>query len=59
MIVLTQWREGGGGREGRGLRDGEVVAASQTQDLSSVAEGSSHDDGLVAKLLVVVVDLGD
>lgn len=37
-------------------RDGQVVAASQLGDLASVAEGGTHDDGLVAVLLVVVVD---
>ena len=37
-------------------RDGQVVAASQLGDLSNVTEGSTHDDGLVAVLLVVVED---
>jgi hypothetical protein len=37
-------------------RDGQVVAASQLSDLASVAERGTHDDGLVAELLVVVED---
>lgn len=36
--------------------DGEVVAASELSDLTSVAERGTHDDGLVAVLLVVVED---
>ena len=40
-------------------RDCQVVAASKAQDLASVAERGTHHDGLVAKLLVVVVDLRD
>ena len=40
------------------LRNGQIIAASKPQDLSSVTEGGSHDDGLVAKLFVVIVDLG-
>lgn len=39
--------------------DGKVVAASELSDLASVAERSAHDNGLVAELLVVVVDLLD
>lgn len=39
--------------------DGQVVAASKLGDLASVAEGGTHDDGLVAKLLVVVEDALD
>lgn len=39
--------------------DSEVVAASELSDLTDVSEGSTHDDGLVAELLVVVVDLDD
>lgn len=35
-------------------RDGQVVTASQLCDLTDVTEGSTHDDGLVAVLLVVV-----
>jgi hypothetical protein len=35
-------------------RDGQVVTASQLCDLTGVTEGSSHDDGLVVILLVVV-----
>lgn len=38
-------------------RDGQVVAASQLGDLASVTERGTHDDGLVAVLLVVVVDV--
>ena len=37
-------------------RDGQVVAASQLGNLTSVAERGTHDDGLVAVLLVVVED---
>ena len=44
---------------GRSSRDGEVVTSSEPKDLSSVPERGSHDDGVVAKLLVVVEDLGD
>jgi hypothetical protein len=40
-------------------RDGQVVAASQLSDLASVAERGTHDDGLVAVLLVVVEDALD
>jgi hypothetical protein len=39
--------------------DGEVVAASELGDLTDVAEGGAHDNGLVAELLVVVEDLND
>lgn len=39
--------------------DGQVVAASELNDLASVSERSTHDNGLVAKLLVVVVDALD
>lgn len=39
--------------------DGEVVAASELSDLASVSERSTHNDGLVAKLLVVVEDAVD
>ena len=41
------------------LRDGEQVTASKPQNLSRVAEGSTHHHCLEAKLLVVVVDLCD
>eukprot|EP00754_Rhynchopus_humris_P018783 Rhum_TRINITY_DN14614_c20_g1::Rhum_TRINITY_DN14614_c20_g1_i1::g.104443::m.104443 len=41
----------------QGRSDGQVVAARQVLDLVGVAEGRAHDDGLVAELLVVVVDL--
>lgn len=37
-------------------RDGQVVATSQLGDLTSVTERSTHDNGLVAVLLVVVED---
>lgn len=37
-------------------RDGQVVTASKLSDLASVAERGTHDNGLVAKLLVVVED---
>lgn len=36
--------------------NGQVVAASELSDLASVSERSTHDNGLVAKLLVVVED---
>ena len=49
---------GYGGGSGRGThRDGQVVAAGELGDLANVAEGGTHDDGLVAVLLVVVEDL--
>lgn len=37
----------------------QVVAASELSNLASVSERSTHDNGLVAKLLVVVVDVLD
>lgn len=37
-------------------RDGQVVTARQLGDLARVAERGTHDDGLVAELLVVVED---
>lgn len=37
-------------------RDGQVVTASKFSDFTSVAERGTHNDGLVAKLLVVVKD---
>lgn len=40
-------------------RDGQVVAASKLSDLASVSERSTHDNGLVAVLLVVVEDALD
>ena len=40
-------------------RDGQEVASGQLLNLANGAEGGAHDDGLVAVLLVVVVDLGD
>ena len=39
--------------------DGEVVASGKLGDLTGVSEGSTHDDGLVTVLLVVVEDLLD
>lgn len=39
--------------------DGQVVTASELSDLSSVSERSTHDNGLVAVLLVVVEDALD
>lgn len=42
--------------EGQTYRDGQVVAASELGDLAGVTERSSHDNGLVAVLLVVVED---
>ena len=41
------------------LRDSEVVAASQGEDLPGVTEGGTHHDCLVPILLVVVEDTGD
>lgn len=43
----------------RTYRDGQVVAASKLGDLAGVAERGTHDDGLVAELLVVVEDALD
>ena len=40
-------------------RDGQVVAAGKLSDLASVAERGTHDNSLVAKLLVVVIDALD
>lgn len=40
-------------------RDGEIIASSELSDLASVTERGSHDNGLVAKLLVVLVDCLD
>ncbi len=37
-------------------RNGQVVTASKLSDLASVTERGAHDNGLVAKLLVVVED---
>ena len=39
--------------------DGEEVAAGEFDDLADVAEAGAHDHGLVAEILVVVVDRGD
>lgn len=38
-------------------RDGQVVTAGQLGDLTGVTERGSHDNGLVAVLLVVVEDV--
>lgn len=37
--------------------DGQVVTASKLGDFTSVTEGSTHDNGVVAVLLVVVEDV--
>ena len=39
--------------------DGQVVTASKLGDFTSVTEGSTHDDGVVAVLLVVVENVLD
>jgi hypothetical protein len=39
--------------------DGQVVTASELSDFTDVTEGGTHDNGLVAKLLVVVEDALD
>lgn len=39
--------------------NGEVVAASKLSDLADAPEGSAHNNGLVAVLLVVVEDVLD
>lgn len=39
-------------------RDGEKIATGKGGDLTDITERSAHDFGLVAVLLVVVVDLG-
>ena len=41
------------------LRDGEIVAACQGKDLTSIAERGTHYNRLVSKLLIVVEDTGD
>lgn len=40
-------------------RDGQEIASGQLLNLANGTERGAHDDGLVAVLLVVVVDLGD
>jgi hypothetical protein len=40
-------------------RDGKVVASSKLDYLTKIAERSTHDNGVVAVLLVVVEDLLD
>lgn len=40
-------------------RNSQVIAPGQLGDLADVAEGSAHDDGLVAVFLVVVEDALD
>lgn len=37
--------------------DGQVVTAGKLGDLANITEGGAHDDGVVAELLVVVVDI--
>ena len=39
--------------------NGEEVAASECRDLADVTEGCAHHNSLVAKPLVIVVDLSD
>lgn len=39
--------------------DGQVVTTSQLSDLADVTERGTHDNGVVAELLVVVVDVLD
>jgi hypothetical protein len=39
--------------------DSEVVASGELSDLTNVSERSAHDNGLVAELLVVVVNLNN
>lgn len=39
--------------------DGQVIATSKLSDLANVAERSAHNNGVVAELLVVVVDALD
>lgn len=51
--------ETGGGGGFKTYRDGEVVASSELSNLTGAAERGAHDNGLVAKLLVVLVDALD
>jgi hypothetical protein len=51
-LRVVEFLEEGGG-------DGEIVATGQLDDLTDVAERSTHHDGLVAVLLVVVEDVLD
>lgn len=37
-------------------RDGQVVTASELDDLANISERGTHNNGLVAELFVVVVD---
>ena len=39
--------------------NGQQIAASKSLDLSNISEGSAHDLGVVAVLLVVVEDVSD
>lgn len=50
-VVLAELRQQTG-------RDGEQVTARQGLHLTRVPEGGAHHHGTVAKLLVVVVNLG-
>lgn len=43
-------------RRGDAYGDGQVVTASELGDLANVSERSTHDDGVVTVLLVVVED---
>ena len=67
---VVEWQGGGketrGGEEGgseqdremedQTYRNSQVIAARQLRDLTQVAEARTHDDGLVAVLLVVIED---
>jgi len=50
-VFLEFLQEGGG--------DGEKITTSQSLDLSDVTERSTHDDGPVSMLLIVVEDFAD
>lgn len=43
----------------RFLRDGKEIASSQSFNLFRIPEWSTHDDGFVSELLVIIVYLGD
>ena len=52
-------REGGRERDSSGhSRNGKVVTSSKGSYLAGISKRRSHDNGLVAILLVVVVDTG-
>jgi hypothetical protein len=61
MKCKYQGKHGLGGEKKNQKRvpDGEVVNTGKLNDLLNVAERGTHDNGLVSKLLVVVVDAGD